>query len=150
MDKAERQSLLRDVLSRNELHSQTQVQALMEAEGVIVSQSTISRDLEELGLVKTEAGYRTPPTDARAFAERPDLSDLLSAAVRDVRTAGHLVVLRTAPGAAGGLARALERAPLSQVVGMVADEATVFVACATASRSTALARELRRMAGLRR
>ena len=143
----ERQRLVADLLDRNEVHSQPQLAALLEAEGVRAAQATLSRDLRELGAVKTAAGYRLPEPAHRtrrrarrtARAARPG-TGLLGTGVRSVARTGPLLVLRTEPGRAGPIAGRIDAAGWHGVLGTVAGEDTVFVAMVSPS----VARELER------
>ena len=89
------------------------------------TQVTLSRDIREMGLVKTAEGYRAlPPQD------RPDdLASLAGEYLRDVRLAQNQIVLRTAPGHASPVAVALDSADWPEVVGTLAGDDTVLVIC---------------------
>ncbi len=147
----ERQRLVAELLDRNEVHSQPQLAALLEAEGMRAAQATLSRDLRELGAVKTAGGYRLPEparrvrrrADRTVRAARPG-TGLLGTGVRSVARTGPMLVLRTEPGRAGRIAARIDGAGWHGVLGTVAGLDTVFVAMV----STAVARDLEgRLAG---
>ena len=93
-----------------------------------MTQATVSRDIEELGLVKTREGYRLPDTLEPNPAPQPPLAVVLKEFLRDVRQAANLVVLRTHPGNAHTVGVALDAELWPEVVGTVAGDDTIFVA----------------------
>lgn len=119
------------------IRSQTELADLLAAEGVPVTQATLSRDLEELGALKIRGSDRGGgsyliPEDGRApmrSAEQAParLQRLLRELLTGADASGNLVVLRTPPGAAQFLASALDRSGLPDVVGTIAGDDTVLV-----------------------
>ena len=86
---------------------------------------TLSRDIRELGLVKTGAGY-VEPGDAAPVA-RTDVASAVRDTVLDIRVAQNLLVLRTPPAHANLVASALDQAEWPEVTGTVAGDDTVLV-----------------------
>ena len=132
-----RQARIVEVLSSGAVRSQTELAALLSADGIEVTQATLSRDLEELGAVKLRgvgggAGVYVVPEDGspvRGVSGGTDrLGRLLGDLLVSVDATGSLAVLRTPPGAAGYLASAVDRAALPSVVGTIAGDDTIFVA----------------------
>lgn len=158
MSKAARHDRIISLVSHRPVRSQAELAALLAAEGVRVTQTTLSRDLEELGAVKLRApdggapAYVIPedgaPPPVRALTDPGPallarrLADLLVAA----EPSGNLVVLRTPPGAAHFLASTLDRAGLPEIVGTVAGDDTVLVIARERSAGKELAGKLRHMA----
>jgi transcriptional regulator of arginine metabolism len=100
-----------------------------------VTQATLSRDLRELRLVKTSAGYR--PLASAAADEAPTLAPLSRALkdfLLDIRPAQNMLVLKTPPGGAQPLAAAVDSEHWKGVAGTLAGDDTVLVICS--SRST--------------
>jgi transcriptional regulator of arginine metabolism len=99
-----------------------------------VTQATLSRDLRELRLVKTSAGYR--PLASAAAEEAPALAPL-SRALRefllDIRSAQNMLVLKTPPGGAQPLAAAVDSEHWKGVAGTLAGDDTVLVVCSSRS-----------------
>src|SRR5438309_4737066 len=91
--------------------------------GIHTTQVTLSRDMRELGLVKTADGYRQLLKDQNG----PRLSDIANEYLQDIRVAQNLVVLRTSPGHASALAVSIDRQELEEVIGTVAGDDTVLV-----------------------
>lgn len=140
--KAARHALIRALLVRASVHSQQQLAELLAAEGVHVTQATLSRDLVELRAVKvrTSAGtlaYAVPAENAaRAdMAWEPASQELLATRLARLcaellltaEASGNLVVLRTPPGAAQFLASAIDHSVLPAVLGTIAGDDTVLV-----------------------
>jgi transcriptional regulator of arginine metabolism len=128
--KAARRRQILDVLVRQPVHSQTELARLLADRGVIATQATLSRDLEEIGAVRVrdEQGsltYAAPPDSAPVA--RDELRRALSELLVSADHSGNIVVLRTPSGAAQFLASKLDRAALSDVIGTVAGDDTVLV-----------------------
>lgn len=134
--RAGRQARIVALLSATAVHSQSELAALLADEGIEVTQATLSRDLEELGAVKLRGadggvGSYVVPEDGspvRGVAGGTDrLVRLLSDLLVSTDSSANLAVLRTPPGAAHYLASAIDRASLSEVVGTIAGDDTIFV-----------------------
>lgn len=108
-----------------ELATQSDIVKILAKRGIHATQASVSRDIVELGLVKSGGHYRTAP--AGVGAGDPELP--LRTWVRAVGSAGpNLVVVRCDPGTAQGVARALDVVAPEGVVGTVAGDDTIFVA----------------------
>jgi transcriptional regulator of arginine metabolism len=134
--RAGRQARIVAILSSAAVRSQGELAALLAAEGIDVTQATLSRDLDELGAVKLRGadggvGVYVVPEDGspvRGVAGgTARLSRLLSELLVSTACSGNLTVLRTPPGAADYLASAIDRAALPYVVGTIAGDDTIFV-----------------------
>ena len=134
--RAGRQARIVAILSSNSVRSQTELAAMLAAEGIDVTQATLSRDLEELGAVKLRGadggvGVYVVPEDGSPVrgvsggTER--MSRLLGELLVSTDASGNLAVLRTPPGAAHYLASAIDRAALPYVVGTIAGDDTILV-----------------------
>ena len=133
--KAARQSRVTDVIRSQPIRSQGELSAILSADGIEVTQATLSRDLEELGAVKMrgvdggtlvysipEDGSPRPMTGGTARLAR-----LLGELLVSYNASGNLAVLRTPPGAAQFLASALDRASSEDVIGTIAGDDTILV-----------------------
>ena len=135
--RAARQARIVATLSSAEVRSQSELAALLAADGIEVTQATLSRDLEELGAVKLRGadggvGVYVVPEDGSPVrgvsGGTARLSRLLGELLVSVDSSANLAVLRTPPGAADYLASAIDRAALPYVVGTIAGDDTLFVA----------------------
>ena len=134
--RAGRQARIVALLSAQSVHSQSELAALLAAEGIEVTQATLSRDLVVLGAVKLRGadggvGAYVVPEDGSPVrgvsggTER--VSKLLGDLLVSTDSSANLAVLRTPPGAAHYLASAIDRAALPYVVGTVAGDDTILV-----------------------
>ena len=144
-----------ELLETQRVHSQAELVALLAADGVRVTQATLSRDLDELGAVRIRDGagdlvYAVPgeggdptPRLARTDAEATGrFSRLAAELLVSADASANLVVLRTPPGAAQFLASALDRAAMADVVGTIAGDDTVMVISREPDGGLDLARRL--------
>ena len=120
-----RREALLEILATGTVQRQSDFVEQLEAQGIEATQSSVSRDLRELGIVKRGSGYER----VQAAAEQATASDLPADFVRDVQTAGnHLTVIKTATGAAQRVAVYLDRSGWPEIVGTVSGDDTIFVA----------------------
>ncbi|MBC8092138.1 MAG: arginine repressor [Pseudonocardia sp.] len=152
--KAARHGRIIDLIQSSRVRSQSELARMLAAEGITVTQATLSRDLEELNALKVRSRDGGPPAyvllseDAPwpgAATEGPParLVRLLGELLTDVVASGNLVVLRTPPGAAQFLASAIDRAGLAQVVGTIAGDDTVLLIARDVDGGAAVADRLR-------
>jgi transcriptional regulator of arginine metabolism len=130
-----RQREIRDLLAQRPIRTQQELAAALRERGFRATQATISRDVAELGLIKSNRdgiqSYTVPArlTEAESTGEER-LRALLHDIPVDVREAGLTLVVKTLPGSAHAIAAALDRTRWSEVVGSIAGDDTVFVAFA--------------------
>jgi transcriptional regulator of arginine metabolism len=139
--KRARQQRIVELLAHNQIESQEQLQGLLLAEDLACSQTTLSRDLQELGVVKSADGYRAP---GGAFGENAlaRLVRELAPRLRSADAGGSIVVLRPLESDAASLARAIETAGLPQVIASVACDGVVLVVTRTPADARRLASAL--------
>jgi len=128
MNKRDRQQKILSLIQAKPVGTQEGLRSLLESSGVIATQSSVSRDLEELGVVKQHGHYTLPRTNG------PATRGLLS-----LDNAGEcLVVARTIPGLASAVAVEIDAATIPEIVGTIAGEDTIFIAVreAKAQRET--------------
>jgi transcriptional regulator of arginine metabolism len=124
MNKTFRQGqILKLIRSRHILTQEDLASELKEAFGIQTTQVTLSRDIRELGLVKTPEGYQ----QLGMAAAGPDLAGVAADLLQDVRVAQNLIVLKTSPGNANALAVALDKEQWPEVVGTLAGDDTILV-----------------------
>jgi transcriptional regulator of arginine metabolism len=123
MNKSFRQGQILKIIREKEIYTQEELARELSQLGIQTTQVTLSRDVRELGLVKTPEGYRQLPAEATG----PQLREVANEYLLDIRLAQNLVVLRTSPGNASPLAVAVDREDMPEVVGTVAGDDTVLV-----------------------
>jgi transcriptional regulator of arginine metabolism len=153
LGKPQRQHRILRVLEEQPVSSQAQLVQLLEAEGVVATQATVSRDLEDLGAVKVRIpggamAYAIPEYTRERAPTDDHLKRLMSEFVVEVAHSANLAVLRTPPGSAHVVASALDRASLPSVLGTVAGDDTVLVVCNEAVGGAVVAAQLAGLAGL--
>lgn len=124
MNKAFRQGQILKLIRSKRVPTQDDLaRELKESCGIETTQVTLSRDIRELGLLKTPEGYR----QVEAAPAGPDLETIAGELLQDARVAQNLVVLRTSPGNANALAVALDKEDWPDVVGTIAGDDTILV-----------------------
>ena len=140
--KAARQQLMIDLLGRNAVRSQGDLVDLLDAQGVVATPSTVSRDLVELDAVRVrnqngtlvyavpaEGGDRTPRAAEDSAAAHNRLQRLSRELLVSAVASANLVVLRTPPGAAQFLASAIDHVAQPDLLGTIAGDDTVLLIC---------------------
>ena len=153
LTKNQRQHRITKLLEAEPVTSQAQLVALLAEQGVEATQTTVSRDLEDLGAVKVrlpggETAYALPELPVHQIAPEDHLRRVLGEWVVEVAHSGNLVVLRTPPGSAHVVGSALDRSGVEEVVGTVAGDDTVLVVAAEDVGGAAMAERLRDIAGI--
>ena len=120
MQKAERQKLILDVISERPISRQDELAEVLRDAGFSVTQASVSRDLDELGVIKTDGRYtrvELPVAEASPFG------------VSAIVPAGdNLLVVRCSSGLASAAAVRIDGAMISQIVGTIAGDDTIFIA----------------------
>lgn len=122
MNKSYRQGQILKLIDQKHITTQEQLARELARVGIRATQVTLSRDLRELGLVKTATGYHQVEPSAG-----PDLGIIAGEFLRDIRVAQNLVVLTTSPGNANSLAVALDGAGWPEIVGTIAGDDTILI-----------------------
>ena len=137
-----RQKAILDLVRGQEIASQEELLEGLLARKIDVSQSTLSRDIQELGLAKSGGVYTVmgadPPKNSDDTVRRT-IREFLT----DVSVAQNLVVLKTGPGHAMTLSRAVDEAGWEEIVGSLAGDDTVFVAVRSEKESRRVADRIR-------
>jgi transcriptional regulator of arginine metabolism len=139
---ADRREAIMRILRGGSVRNQQDLVALLRKEGHVVTQSSVSRDLRDLGVLKAAGGYVLPNevTNNRANSDFRALVQF----VRGVKPAGPcLTVLRTTTGAAQSVAVAIDKAEWPEVVGTISGDDTIFIATNGASAQAKLEERLR-------
>lgn len=153
LGKPQRQHRIGRLLEEQPISSQAQIVELLAADGVVATQATVSRDLEELGAVKVRIpggtmAYALPEHAKEGAAPDDHLRRVMGDFVVEVAHSQNLVVLRTPPGSAHVIGSALDRAGLADVLGNVAGDDTLIVICSEQAGGARVAAHLAALAGL--
>ena len=146
LGKPERQRLIGSLVSRRRLGTQHEVREALAKAGCVVTQATVSRDIRELGLEKTDDDLGRPRYVVAQGPRRRSPRESLAAVARQFGrravAAANLVVVHSELGSAPAIARALDRLEHPRVVGTLAGDDTVLVVTASPRDARVLAREL--------
>jgi transcriptional regulator of arginine metabolism len=153
LGKPQRQHVVTRLIEQHTIRNQMELVELLAAEGVSATQTTVSRDLEDLGAIKVrrpggESAYAIPDLPKAQIAPEDHLRRVFGDWVVEVSHSLNLVVLRTPPGSAHVVASALDRAGLEGVLGTVAGDDTLIVVAAESVSGQSLAGRLADLAGL--
>jgi transcriptional regulator of arginine metabolism len=132
MNKRERQQKILSLIRAKAVGTQEDLRALLERAGVPATQSSVSRDLEELGVVKHHGHYTLPRTNgagARGLLSLDQAGDTL-------------IIARTLPVLASGVAVEIDAAAIPEIVGTIAGEDTIFIAVRDAKSQRAAIKEV--------
>jgi transcriptional regulator of arginine metabolism len=122
------------LVSNERVGNQKELRRRLAQQKLRVTQATLSRDLQELRLVKTTEGYKPGRGVPEEVATVPPLTRALREFLLDIRPAENLLVLKTPPSGAQPLAAAMDGAKFSEIVGTIAGDDTVLII--TSSRKT--------------
>jgi transcriptional regulator of arginine metabolism len=145
MNRRERQSAILQIIRDSAISTQGELVAALRTEGHDVVQTTVSRDVHELGLLKVRA-----PTGRLVYAA-PGAGDLdrmraIASAMRryavGIEAAGNLVVVTTPSGYANALAQSLDEGQHPGIVGTIAGDNTIFIAARDGTSAATLREEL--------
>jgi transcriptional regulator of arginine metabolism len=123
--RAARQQRIVEILASTPVRSQTELLDHLAEDGIEVTQATLSRDIHELGLIKTSEGYSLPGNGSEP--PLPPVVRLVREFVREVRRAQNQVILKTSPGSAQPVAAALDSAHWPELLGTVAGDDTILI-----------------------
>lgn len=130
-DKARRQAAILRLVSERRIASQAELVAHLAEEGLESTQSSVSRDLRELGVVRLGGRY-VPAGAATAAPEGPVPPE--TALITSMQSIGaNLIVIKTPPGLASAVAVRIDQQQIVEVAGTIAGDDTIFLAVASRS-----------------
>jgi len=136
-----RRDTIRQLLLRTPAETQQSLVEALTSRGLVATQSSVSRDLKELGAIKTNRGYELQGPESADEQELAGVAGLL----RNITPAGpHLTVIKTAIGAAQRVALALDRSNWPEMIGNIGGDDTVFVASDSAAGQKILIAKIER------
>lgn len=144
--KSSRHSKILEIISEYPIETQDELLSRLKTEGYKVTQATISRDIKDLRLVKTlgsDGKYRY--TEARAGSSdiRSNFDQLFASSVTSMDLAQNIVVIKTLSGMANAVCAALDSTGNSAIVGTIAGDDTIFIACRSSEHAAMLTSTLR-------
>jgi transcriptional regulator of arginine metabolism len=148
MSKLSRQQALLELVKNEEVWSQDELGKHLARRGFRVTQATLSRDINELGLVKTGEGYsllQGENGNGAGSEAGPSVERVVREFVTEIREAQNLLVLKTSAGSAQPVALALDAESWREVVGTVGGDDTVLIISSTKKSAAKLASRIREM-----
>lgn len=132
MKKIERQRLIKQVVRENELSTQEELLAELDAAGMSATQATISRDIRELGIKKhrkegSETSYYIVQNDLASQTAEDELSDAVAATVERISVVEFMVIIQTYLGSANLLAAIIDDLKMPEIAGTLAGANTLAI-----------------------
>jgi transcriptional regulator of arginine metabolism len=140
---SDRRNAVVRLLASGNVHKQQDLVRLLRKQGYVATQSSISRDLREIGVSKARGRYVLPPQDTlRANGKFNSLAQF----VQQIRRAGPcMTVVKTSTGAAQSVAVAIDKAQWPEVVGTLSGDDTIFIATGNARAQAEIVARLREL-----
>lgn len=147
LDRKKRQLKILELVATRPIRTQDELADALGQEGWEVTQSSVSRDISQLGLVKVDGIY-TRPVAARLVEVTDPNERRLAESLLTVDPAGDaLLVLHTPPGEAQRVGNALDLLAWPEIVGTIAGDDTIFIAVSNAAAQGLIGRRLRGLLG---
>lgn len=142
-----RHQAILDLIQGHYIKSQAELQDLLIEQGLEVNQGTLSRDLRELGVVKTPDGYELPTsnTPSRAVSNASPVEAAVRLWLLQTTVVMNQIILKTPPSGGQPLAITLDKDPYPRVLGTIAGDDTILVICKNARDAKIVADELEAM-----
>ncbi len=140
-----RQNAILDLVRSGDITSQEDLMRGLRARNITVSQSTLSRDIQELRLAKAGGVYTVVDAEPAIQQSEGSLSRIIRDFMVDIDVAQNIVVVKTGPGHASTVSQALDEAGWPEWVGSIAGENTVFVVTRSAKDAKKLEGRLRKL-----
>lgn len=142
--KRERQQAIIRLVGNRRISSQEELKRLLGADGVVVTQATLSRDLRDLGVVRApgDNGARYLLPEMVSDEAKPSLEILLPQLFSRIDGVSELIVLHTLPSGAQPIAEAIDAQGWPEVMGTLAGENTILIVCRSGAARLALTERL--------
>ena len=147
MNKALRQRAVLEALKQGPVANQEDLQRTLRRRGFKVGQATLSRDIHDLNLSKTAAGYTLPQGEGAGSLALPPVQRLVREFVLEVRPAQNLLVVKTIIGSAQPVAAALDEQEWEEVVGTIAGDDAILIVCPDKDAAKKVAVRIEEMLG---
>ena len=141
-----RHNAILDIIRAGEIASQEELLHGLKARQIDVSQSTLSRDIQELRLAKTGGVYTVVDSEPAAAKSTDDsFRRIIREFLIDIAVAKNIVVVKTGPGHASTVSQALDDAGWPEAIGTIAGENTIFIAARSERDGKKLERRIREL-----
>jgi transcriptional regulator of arginine metabolism len=136
-----------EALRQGSIANQEELQRTLRRRGFKVGQATLSRDIRDLNLSKTAAGYALPQGESAGSLALPPVQRLVREFVLDVRPAQNLLVVKTITGSAQPVAAALDEQEWEEMVGTIAGDDAILIVCPDKDSAKRVAVRIEEMLG---
>ena len=146
--KSRRHAKILDIIAEYPIERQDELLTRLKDEGYKATQATISRDIKDLRLVKTlgsDGKYRYVSAAKNSTDIRSNFSSLFASSVNSIDFAQNIVVIKTLSGMAQAVCAALDSNDYKAVVGTIAGDDTIFIACRSSQLAVNLTEELKKL-----
>ena len=146
--KSRRHAKILDIIAEYPIETQDELLTRLKDEGYKATQATISRDIKDLRLVKTlgsDGKYRYVSASKNSTDIRSNFSSLFASSVNSIDFAQNIVVIKTLSGMAQAVCAALDSNGYKAVVGTIAGDDTIFIACRSSQLAVNLTEELKKL-----
>jgi transcriptional regulator of arginine metabolism len=140
-----RHKAILDVIRSGEIASQEELMLGLKARNIEVSQSTLSRDIQELRLAKTGGMYTLVDSEPAVKHSDESFRRIIREFLLDIAVAKNIVVVKTGPGHASTVSQALDEAGWPEAIGSIAGENTIFIAARSERDGKKLERRIREL-----
>ena len=132
MARANRQLKILDIISKHDVDTQEELVDYLRSEGFAVTQATVSRDIKEMGIIKTLSSdgrhYKYAAQQTKEATAADKFLSMFKNTVISINSSGNLIVLKTEVGSAGPAAELIDKLSYDEVLGVIAGDNTIFVA----------------------
>ncbi|SHE62986.1 transcriptional regulator, ArgR family [Desulforamulus putei DSM 12395] len=130
--KTQRQAKILELVRERTIETQEELAAALRAEGFEVTQATVSRDIKELSLIKipgenNTSYYASPDEPMMRRGNEDRLRRLVRMSLSDINSSENLIIIKTPPGEAQGMASAIDHAHWPEIIGTVAGDDTILI-----------------------
>lgn len=146
--KSERQNRILELVSKYEIETQEEMMERLRAEGYMVTQATVSRDLKELKMTKAmtaHGSYRYCASNGRIHTATPHLNNAMAESIVQVDYSMNNIVIKTYPGLAAAVASAVDGLNMHNILGCVAGDDTIIVVTRDPESSAEISQRLREL-----
>ncbi len=147
LDRKKRQLKILELVATRPIRTQEDLADALAQEGWEVTQSSVSRDISQLGLIKVDGVYARAATARMTEVADPNERRLVESVLTVDAAGDSLLVLHTPPGEAQRVGSALDLLAWPEIVGTLAGDDTIFVAVVNAAAQITLTRRLRALQG---
>ena len=143
--KRQRHNAILELVRSGEITSQDDLMRGLKSRDIAVSQSTLSRDIQELRLAKAGGHYTVVDSESAVQHSEGSLNRIMSEFMVDIDVAQNIVVVKTGSGHASTVSQALDEAGWPEWVGSIAGDNTVLVVARSSKDAKKLEQRLRRL-----